>query len=717
MEFYPTFNFRNRFKSDVVNWHRHFNFGFDLIRCLEPKSVVELGVHKGDSYFCFCESIKQLSLDSKCYGIDTWKGDQHSGNYEEEVYQEVERFNKEFYANFSYLVRDRFESAINQFSSESIDLLHIDGCHTYEAVSNDFNTWIKKVKTNGIILIHDINIRHKDFGAWRLWEELQKDFPNITFNYGCGLGVILNNQGAKHFRVGDFLLRDCAMPFISEAYSICYEKISLEEQLKDQKFKSNEMESKLNFQLENSRIQLQKLNEENSNLTVKSHFLKEKNDSLKKKCEAKNDEIKKIKRSKKMISKAREILETKFNLLSEQKRIESEETNREIIAIKNANSLLADKVKRMTNSFSWKVSSPLRYLRRICESLAKFNDKDCFDPEFYLSFYADIRNELGSDHKKAYRHYLDYGKKEGRSANAKQLSESKSIEYTNWISKYDCEESGFHKSFKSLVCDLEKQPLISIIMPIYKTETTLLKKAIDSVLNQIYQNWELCIVDDFSNDPEITDLVEFYLGKDRRIKFRQLDENKNISAATNEGIKIAKGDFIGFLDHDDELRDTSLLHIAEAVNSNPNVKLIYTDEDKIDMDGNRMDPFFKPDWNPDLILSQNYICHLLCIEKKILNDAGGFDKSLSGCQDWDIILRVTELITDDQIVHIPKILYHWRKTKESTASNISHKNDVVSLSLRSIENCLKRRSINANIEIVGEGVNYFHIKKTTFRIS
>ena len=103
MEFYPTFNFRNRFKSDVVNWHRHFNFGFDLIRCLEPKSVVELGVHKGDSYFCFCESIKQLSLDSKCYGIDTWKGDQHSGNYEEEVYQEVERFNKNFMQIFLIL--------------------------------------------------------------------------------------------------------------------------------------------------------------------------------------------------------------------------------------------------------------------------------------------------------------------------------------------------------------------------------------------------------------------------------------------------------------------------------------------------------------------------------------------------------------------------------------------------------------------------------------
>ena len=192
---------------------------------------------------------------------------------------------------------------------------------------------------------------------------------------------------------------------------------------------------------------------------------------------------------------------------------------------------------------------------------------------------------------------------------------------------------------------------------------------------------------------------------------RQLDENKNISAATNEGIKIAKGDFIGFLDHDDELRDTSLLHIAEAVNSNPNVKLIYTDEDKIDMDGNRMDPFFKPDWNPDLILSQNYICHLLCIEKKILNDAGGFDKSLSGCQDWDIILRVTELITDDQIVHIPKILYHWRKTKSPQHPIYLTKMMWCLLSLRSIENCLKRRSINANIEIVGEGVNYFHIKR------
>ena len=115
-------------------------------------------------------------------------------------------------------------------------------------------------------------------------------------------------------------------------------------------------------------------------------------------------------------------------------------------------------------------------------------------------------------------------------------------------------------------------------------------------------------------------------------------KNKNISAATNEGIKIAKGDFIGFLDHDDELRNNTLLQVAEAVNNNPNVKFIYTDEDKIDMDGNRMDPFFKPDWNPDLILSQNYICHFLCIEKEILVDVGGFDETLNGCQDWDVIL-------------------------------------------------------------------------------
>ena len=136
------------------------------------------------------------------------------------------------------------------------------------------------------------------------------------------------------------------------------------------------------------------------------------------------------------------------------------------------------------------------------------------------------------------------------------------------------------------------------------------------------------------------------------------------------------------------------------------------------MDGNRMDPFFKPDWNPDLILSQNYICHLLCIEKKILNDAGGFDKSLSGCQDWDIILRVTELITDDQIVHIPKILYHWRKTKESTASNISHKNDVVSLSLRSIENCLKKKINKCQHRDCWRRSELLpHKEKTTFRIS
>ena len=181
--------------GNLGTWSGHLSFANDLIASIRPSMIVELGTHWGEAYFSFCQSVFQNGLNTLCYAIDHWHGEEHAGFYGEEVYQDVKQFNEAHYRGFSYLLRTGFDEAVHQFSDSSIDLLHIDGLHTYEAVSNDFRTWYPKVKPGGIIMIHDIAVRHVDFGVWRLWNELTTEFAQtFSFNHWWGLGVLRNRR-------------------------------------------------------------------------------------------------------------------------------------------------------------------------------------------------------------------------------------------------------------------------------------------------------------------------------------------------------------------------------------------------------------------------------------------------------------------------------------------------------------------------------------------
>jgi len=177
--------------GNLGTWSGHLAFANDLIAAIQPALIVELGTHWGESYFTFCQSVVENRLSCVCYAVDTWSGDAHAGTYGEEVFSDVQEHNNTHYRSFSYLLRATFDDALRQFTDESIDLLHVDGFHTYEAVTHDFRTWLPKVRPGGIILFHDITARHADFGVWRLWEELQAEFPDtFTFNHWWGLGVL-----------------------------------------------------------------------------------------------------------------------------------------------------------------------------------------------------------------------------------------------------------------------------------------------------------------------------------------------------------------------------------------------------------------------------------------------------------------------------------------------------------------------------------------------
>jgi hypothetical protein len=178
-------------------WRGHLPFAAWLTRVFKPAVIVELGSHWGHSYFTFCQAVSDANLPTSCYAVDTWQGDEHAGNYGDEVFAYVDAHNKECYAKFSHLLRMTFDDALNKIPDGTVELLHIDGLHTYEAVKHDFETWKVKLAPGAVVLFHDTYVREREFGVWQLWEELQALYPNnLAFTHSYGLGV-LQIEGAS----------------------------------------------------------------------------------------------------------------------------------------------------------------------------------------------------------------------------------------------------------------------------------------------------------------------------------------------------------------------------------------------------------------------------------------------------------------------------------------------------------------------------------------
>ncbi len=216
-------------------------------------------------------------------------------------------------------------------------------------------------------------------------------------------------------------------------------------------------------------------------------------------------------------------------------------------------------------------------------------------------------------------------------------------------------------------------PLLSIILPIYNPPVDLLVDGIESVMSQSYQNWELILVNDKSTTPEANELLTLFGAADERIISISRLTNGHISAASQTGLDAASGEFVALLDHDDLLPVRALARVAKEIEEYPNAKFFYSDEDKISATGERHDPHFKSDWNPQLLLAQNYICHLAVFERELALNCGGFREGFEGSQDHDLFLRCTGALHADQIRHIPEVLYHWRAIEGSTSLASNHK--------------------------------------------
>jgi GT2 family glycosyltransferase len=252
------------------------------------------------------------------------------------------------------------------------------------------------------------------------------------------------------------------------------------------------------------------------------------------------------------------------------------------------------------------------------------------------------------------------------------------------------------------------KPLISIVMPVYNTPEQFLRESIASVIAQIYPHWELCIADDASTEPHIKPLLEEFAAKDDRIKVVYREENGHISRCSNSALELAIGEFMALLDHDDLLTPEALYEVVFLLNKHSEADMIYSDEDKLNEQNKRCDPYFKPDWCPDTFLSRMYTCHLGVYRRSIINEIGGFREGYEGSQDYDLVLRFTE--KTDNIFHIPKILYHWRIHSQSAASSHDAKPYTIQASEKALTDALNRRGTPGKVLYVSNSPGFFNIR-------
>ena len=330
----------------------------------------------------------------------------------------------------------------------------------------------------------------------------------------------------------------------------------------------------------------------------------------------------------------------------------------------------------------------------------------------YVVFYAGDKKSVHIVHlnpavvlQKKVQKYAEKGLRYWRNQGSRALvdkmvskvktASTREIPYQKWIIRHLPSNKELEKQRRE---KFDYQPKISIVVPLYKTPEKYLLQLVESVKAQTYPNWELCLSDGSGENSPLTSFLKSLEAGDERIKVAYNEQALQISENTNAGIEIATGAYIAFADHDDELTPHALFECVKALNKDRKIRLIYSDEDKMSMDGHKFfQPHFKPDYNPDLLCTVNYICHLFVVQREILDQVGTFRKEFDGAQDYDFIFRCVEAVDPSEIYHVTKILYHWRCHEDSTAENPESKTYAFEAGKRAIEEHYHRTGIRAEV--------------------
>jgi GT2 family glycosyltransferase len=283
------------------------------------------------------------------------------------------------------------------------------------------------------------------------------------------------------------------------------------------------------------------------------------------------------------------------------------------------------------------------------------------------------------------------------------------VSYADWIERTEQPRLPSVPAQLAEMAAWRWMPLMSVVVPTYDTDPEMLRACLDSVLAQSYPYWELCIADDASTQPQVRAILAHYAERHARVKLTCRQTNGHIVAASNSALALAGGEFVVLLDHDDELAPHALFAVVKALQARPSAQIVYSDEDKLDAAGRRCAPYFKPDFSPDLLYSQNYISHLGVYRRELVQAVGGFRAGYEGSQDYDLVLRCVERIADARdILHVPEVLYHWRMAAGSTASGQEQKSYTTEAARRALQDHFDRAGHPATVSVIAPGLYRQH---------
>lgn len=361
-------------------------------------------------------------------------------------------------------------------------------------------------------------------------------------------------------------------------------------------------------------------------------------------------------------------------------------------------------INSILSSTSWRLTSPLRGAKTTAQRVSMTASNIIF--KSLQTIYQHL--PLSDDKKAKLRSHLSSRVR----IPLLKPAQTTVTGYQNWIEAYDALDQDDKAAILEHIEKLPRKPLISILMPVYNTKESFLHSAIESVMGQLYPNWELCIADDCSTESHVSRVLQEYQKQDERIKVVFRKENGNISACSNSALELVSGDFLALMDHDDVLPEHALYMVALAINENANVDIIYSDEDKIDENNRRSSPYFKSDWNPDLFYAQNMINHLVVYRTSIVKEMSGFRLGFEGSQDYDLALRIVERTVPKNIVHIPDVLYHWRMTASSSSFSQKQLPQATSAARRAVDEHFERLEVNGvEIESAPGAEHYQRIRR------
>lgn len=639
----------------------HLPLLYDLMAEARPQRVVVLGFGDGEAFFTFCQAATERKTDFECVAVR--RGHPGESAQDDAAWRDGRAAGEEFYGDRARFF-DGSGEALNAIADGSVDILWMDDSDAGTEIRNDLSAWESKLSPSATVLLHGLSLERDDPPAAG-WSEWAGKKPHANFPDGLGLGIAaIGKSSAASFFIKHS--EDLAV-----LYPMAAARIDAVARAADAERKTAAFETRQVW-LDSLLTDRRKVQEIMDHQARAIGSLERRVELLLAAQEEQRGHFENLRRDR---AKAQLIMDTQHEQL------------KRLVAQTDAQRTKLDTLKEQLKEHKAILSAA----KKACRKGGR-----CFQIQSGTKTRRPLRERIARELRRLPRNLGLARKEEAEPLPEKIEPPAAAIRptdrYEAWIAEHEPRATALEKQ-RELSRQLGAGVKISLLTPVHNTPAQFIEEMFASVLAQTYENWELCVVDAASDRAETIDALRQWEGRDPRIRVERLTENFGIAENTNRALKMATGDFVACLDHDDVLAPFALYELARAAAEFPGADILYSDEDRLSEKGKRHAPFFKPEWDPELLCASMYIGHLSAYRRSLALELDGFRKEFDLSQDYDFALRATERARE--IRHVPHVLYHWREHPESGSAG--GKPHARKTNLAALADAMRRRNLPADI--------------------